>query len=108
ILIDGVRMKVEDATHSPADRAEAARFLGHRSVFDGAGDLARLLSLLSPQTPPLLHEAAFDALARARHPATVPSLAERWSTLGPADRSRALSLFLGHADWTEALLSTLE
>ena len=106
--IENLREHVGDDTLPESERAEAVRFLGHPAVFSGGADLARLLALLEPRTPPALREAAFAALERARHPGTPAALAERWATLPPADRAKALALFLSREDWTTALLSAIE
>jgi putative membrane-bound dehydrogenase-like protein len=106
--IENVRERVGDATLPESERAEAIRFLGHPAVFSGEPDLARLLALLEPRTSPSLREAAFAALERARDPGTPTALAERWATLPPADRTKALALFLSREDWTTALLAAIE
>lgn len=107
-LIDEVRQQVSDDTLPESERTGAIRFLGHPAVFSGEADLARLLALLEPRTPPVLREAAFTALERARHPGTPTALAERWASLPPADRTKSLALFLSREDWTTTLLSAIE
>lgn len=107
-VLAGLRDLVANASAAPGDRAGAARLLGYPAVFGGKSDFERLLGLLTPQTPPLLHEAAFDALGRARPDGTAEALAERWPALTPADRGRALGLMLSHPDWTGILLSKIE
>ncbi len=107
-LLDDARARASDAALGAEARAAAVRFLGQPAVFDGDGDFDRLLGLLAPQTPPALREAAFEALARVRHPGTAQALGDRWAALPPSDRSRALALLLGRSDWTAALLDSIE
>ncbi len=106
--IDGIRASIGDATLSELERASAVRLLGHPSVFAGDSDLRLLAGLLTAQSPPLLREAVFDALGRARPPGVPSLLAERWSTLAPMDRSKALALMLGRSEWTGHLLGSVE
>lgn len=106
--IDLVRQRAGDPTLPEAERAEAIRFLGHPAIFSGDGDLARLVALIEPRTPPAVREAAFVALERARPPGTPAALAKRWGALPPADRTRTLALLLGRDDWTSALLTSIE
>lgn len=106
--IGNVRQRAGDASLTDTERAEAIRFLGHPAIFSGDEDLARLIALLEPRTPPAVREAAFAALERVRPPGTPAALAERWSTLPPSDRTKTLALLLGRDDWTAALLSSFE
>lgn len=106
--LDSVRALVADPAILEADRAAAIRFLGHPAVFAGMKDLDLLVGFLAPQSPPSLREAAFDALGRARHSGTPAALMTRWPSLTPADRTKALSLFLSRPDWTAELLTAVE
>lgn len=106
--LESIRLQISDPALSEADRAAAIRFLGHPPVFAGEKDLDLLVGLLSPQSPPALREAAFDALDRARHAGTPSALITRWPGLTPADRMKALSLFLSRPDWTASLLGAIE
>lgn len=107
-LLEKARARMVDGGLPERDRVEAARFLGHPAVFNGEADLARFLGLLAPQHPPVLREAAFEALGRVRHAKTPEALAERWGALSPGDRAKALALLLGRADWTGSLLAAVE
>lgn len=106
--IEKVRQRTGDASLPEAERAEVIRFLGHPAIFSGDDDLARLVALIEPRTPPALREAAFAALERARPPGTPAALAKRWGALPPSDRTKTLSLLLGRDDWTSALLASIE
>jgi putative membrane-bound dehydrogenase-like protein len=111
-ILEGVfgslRETVVDPNAAPDLRAGAVRVLGYPAVFGGDEDLGRFLGLLVPQAPPLLREAAFEALGRARHPGTAEAVAKRWAGLGPADRSRALAMLLSRGEWAAALLAAVE
>lgn len=106
--LGSLRELAGDSGAAPDLRAAAVRVLGYPAVFDGKEDLDRILALLAPQTAPLLREAAFEALARVRHPGTAEALAKRWPGLSPADRGRALALLLSRGDWSAALLAAVE
>jgi len=106
--LDAVRGSVVDIGLPESDRATAIRFLGHPAVFTGQKDLDLLVALLVPQSPPLLRDAAFEALGRARHDGTPGALMTRWSGFTPADRAKALALLLSRPDWTTDLLGALE
>ena len=107
-FFDELRARVKDTSLPDQDRAGAARFLGHPSVFAGESDLRLLAGLLVPQSPPLLREAVLEALGRARPAGTPKALTSQWKTLAPSDRARALGLLLGRSDWTSALLDAVE
>jgi putative membrane-bound dehydrogenase-like protein len=106
--LDAIRGSIADIGLPESYRAAAIRFIGHPAVFTGQNDLDLLVALLVPQSPPLLREAAFEALGRARHSGTPAALMTRWSGFTPADRTKALALLLSRPDWTTDLLGAVE
>jgi putative heme-binding domain-containing protein len=107
-LVESVRARLVDSEIPEKDRAAAIRFLGNRAVFAGEIDLVLLLDQLTPQTPPALHEAVFEALGRARHEKTPQALSEKWKNLPPGDRAKALDLLLSRSEWIATLVSVIE
>lgn len=107
-FFDRLRAGIVDPSLPIQARGEAVRLVGHPSVFAGEDDLELLSGLLTPQSPPALREAALEALGRARDKGTPEAITSRWSSFAPSDRTRALGLLLGRADWTNALLGAVE
>jgi putative heme-binding domain-containing protein len=103
----GFLTTVRDESASEADRATAARRLIELRP-DDADSAARLLDLISPQTPPALVAGLVDAVGASEAPAVGALLTDRLRALTPAARLTALRALLGRAEWTAALLDGVD
>lgn len=96
-----------DEKQPDAERIAAARQLvGFRA--DDPRLTVQLLDIVSPRTPPAVTAGVIESLAVSRAENVGPSLIERLGSLTPATRNKALGLLLGRAEWTQALLDSLD
>jgi putative heme-binding domain-containing protein len=98
---------VADAGAPAEARIAASRLLG-RDPTHRDDDRAVLGSLLKPQTPAPVLLAAVAAVARGRDPKLPETLLDGWKGYTPALRSAVLDTLLSRAEWSSALLFSLE
>lgn len=74
---------------------------------DDASVVASILKQIQPQTPPDVAAGLLESLAKSQSVAVASGIADRFGSLTPALRQRALSLLLSRAEWTDALVTAL-
>ena len=87
-------------------RSTALALLGDDPVLRGL-DASVLASLLSPQTPVDLQQAAINTIAAAPDERMVPDVLAQWETFGPLTRDRLVGGLLRRVSTTSVLLSAL-
>ncbi|QDT73643.1 Cytochrome c [Lacipirellula limnantheis] len=106
-LIDALCKQAENGEVAVAARAEAAR-LAVAAQPDDVAVAQRLLALLTPQTPPELGVALFQALQDSRTPTLGPAVIERAVMLAPSLRQSMLDLLLSRSELTTDLLDAID
>jgi putative heme-binding domain-containing protein len=102
-LLGASRLMAADDRISEARRIEAIRLLGRSD-----GDRALLGSLLRPQVPVTVQDAALRAIAKSADRRVADVLIGGWNEYSPGLRNGVLDTLLGRPSWTSALLSSLE
>ena len=87
-------------------RSTALALLGNDPVLRGL-DASVLASLLSPQTPMDLQQAAINTIAATPDQRMVPDVLAEWETFGPLTRDRLVGGLLRRLPTTRALLTAL-
>ena len=96
-----------DEKLSESRRIDAARQLVELRESDQS--VARnLLALIVPGTSTELGAGLIEAVAGSKSPQVGEALADLLPTLSPSVRSRVIRVLLGRADWSPAILATLE
>ncbi len=88
-------------------RLDAARQLVELRASEESVSRA-LLELINAGGSPELAAGLLDAVAQSKAPTVGAALAETLTKLRPRERSRALRIMLGRADWSPALVDALE
>jgi putative heme-binding domain-containing protein len=94
----------EKLTH---ERIQAMALLG-RERSKRAEDAALMASMLVPQTPQEVQEAAIKSLARMRHEELPAVLLRGWKGHSLAVRNQILDVLLGRNEWAVVLVDALE
>ena len=102
-ILDAARTMAGDEGLPEARRIGAIRLLGRSD-----GDRAFLGSLLKPQVPEPVQDAALKALARGGDRRVADVLIGGWNEYPPGLKNGILDTLLGRPSWTSALLSSLE
>ena len=97
------RKTVVQASADMELRAAAAKCLG-RDVEHRSEALEALTQLLNPRQPVSVQEAALEGLASMEDASVSIKALERWPTLSPSTRAKALEIMLSREPWTLALL----
>jgi putative membrane-bound dehydrogenase-like protein len=97
------RLKAADGAAPPAERASAVSVLGHEGAHKG-GDLAIMISLLSPQSPVDLQLAGVHALEHVDDDTLPQRALAGWEGYGPRVRTAVLDLLISRPAWALALL----
>lgn len=105
-LFEAARSAANDPSSDDDRRAAAIRLLGRRT--DAQNDRALLATLLSPQSPPAVQEAAVAALGRINSADSVNLLLENWRGFGAGRRGQVLDLMLSRETGIERLLTAVE
>jgi len=106
-IFNAARGAATNAAAAVSDRLAAVGVLG-RTPSTANGDLPVLGSLLAPQHPSQLQEAALEGLKRSRDESVATILISNWRTLGPGARQQALSLLQSRPEWAQRLLDAIE
>jgi putative heme-binding domain-containing protein len=99
------------ATASNAEATDEARLKAAGEYADLLANdpaAAKLLDLITPQTPPDLARGLVEALGRCESPDVAQSLADRLPVLTPAVRPAAFRVLLARSEWTLPLLRAIE
>ncbi|MCG6158112.1 c-type cytochrome [Rubinisphaera sp. ICM_H10] len=106
-LIADAREFVRDDSQQPSDRAVATKVLGYGAdSYDS--DVELLASLLTPQSPPQLQEAAVTTMLRIPHSNVPKQLLLSWSGLTPALRGHIVEGILSREAWIPYLLDVIQ
>jgi putative membrane-bound dehydrogenase-like protein len=105
-MLDFARRIAYDDKAGTEDRLQAVRLLGHG--FGGQEDLARLATLLVPQTPPELQSAVATALGNSADALVLELLLRGWKAYGPAFRATVLDALVRNERGVKVLLDGLE
>lgn len=100
------RTQVADDQAPIEARAAALRLLG-RGRDQHETDLELLASLLPPQAPAELQEAAILALGRLPHDRVPELLLTHWRGFGPARRSQVLDILMSRDAWAADLMAAV-
>ena len=106
-IADAFLATIRDEKQPEATRVDSARRLVEFRIKDDA-TVDRLLDLVGPKTPPALARGIVEALSRGESSRTGPALLAKLEAMGPAVRLEALNVLLGRAEWTSALLDSIE
>ncbi|MBM3877225.1 MAG: c-type cytochrome [Verrucomicrobia bacterium] len=98
---------LQSAIRNPQSASAATRLLA-RGPTEQDADIARLIALLHPTSPPEVQQAAMTSLKKLASPLVAESLLAKWNELMPAVRGEALSALLSRAEWTQSLLGAIE
>lgn len=96
------------ATSSELPVAQRLEAVGVLSQLSGEEITKALISLLDPQTPPELQEAAARALAASGDQVAFDALLQKWRSLGPKPRREAIDRLTQSARGASVLLAGLE
>ncbi len=99
--------QIQDDKQSDAERLSAAKKLIDFRESDAAA-AGELLKLITPRTSPDLARGLVEATGRSDAPAVGKTLIEMLGTLTPAVRPVALGVLLTRAEWTTALIDSIE
>ncbi len=100
--------QITGGPRSSLDERTAAIPLLGREPANQASDLDVLESLLTPQTPAPVLDAALSALGRLNHDRVAEMLLARWNRLTPASRSLALDILMSRAAWIKQLIAAVD
>ncbi len=106
-LWDASRRLLKDDAAAEADRLAAVRLLGHTAAKDAA-DRDLLVSLLRPQVPIDLQQAAVTALGRISDRKVADLLIHDWKGHSPQIRGAIIDALMSRSAWTGAFLTALE
>jgi putative membrane-bound dehydrogenase-like protein len=106
-LFAAARRAALDPAAAADDRLAAIALLG-RGVSRQESDVGGLGSLLLPQNPQPIQNAALDALARLRGHPVGATLVTAWKGSSPATRRQILDALLSRQEWIQDLLAAIE
>jgi putative membrane-bound dehydrogenase-like protein len=106
-LFAAARLLAQAPQADLAERQAAIALLG-RGLDAQDADIALLTSLLGPEHPDEIRDAAIAALGRLDRDAIPRILLSAWKGLVPQARARVLDMLLKREAWTVALLDALE
>jgi putative heme-binding domain-containing protein len=106
-VVTGLLATVADAKAADADRIEAAKSVTEFRP-DDADAAAKLLSTITPQTPPAVASGIFEALGSSRSKTLGPAVVGRLRELPTTIRPAAVRLVLGRPDSAAAFLDAVE
>ncbi|HEV7282061.1 MAG TPA: PVC-type heme-binding CxxCH protein [Pirellulaceae bacterium] len=69
--------------------------------------VASILKQIQPQTPPDVAIGLLESLSKSQSAAVASGVADRFNSLTPSLRQRALSMLLSRAEWTDRLVTAL-
>lgn len=101
-----LRALVADADRSDQERGHAARRLFQ--LEDSTSNTGYLLDQITPRITPELAGHFLDSLTASARPETGRGILDRWPTLTPTSRARAISTVLRRPAWTRDLLERIE
>jgi putative heme-binding domain-containing protein len=101
--ISAARAAAADKDAPPDQRASAVGVLGHEAA-QKDGDLAIMVSLLSPQSPVELQLAGVRALEHVKDDTLAQRVLAGWDGYGPRVRIAVLDLLISRPAWAQALL----
>lgn len=113
ILLTGAKLLAEaravasDASAPESFRAAATSVLGWQADCIDA-DVNLLGSLIGPNEPGPVLDAALDALLRIDHPEAREALLQAWGRSSPEVKGRIADAFLSRDNWLDALLAAID
>ena len=106
-LFAAARSRAADSAAPERERVDAIRLLG-RGVSEQQSDLDRLGTLLRPEVPVAVQDAALSSLKRSSALHVGEIILAGWKGYGPGLRTEALNALFSRPSWLEALLSSIE
>lgn len=97
----------ENARDPRADLSERLDAIALLGIIPSAENASTLAALLTPQNPPEAQIAAVEALAALRQPSAVGLVADRWKSLTPQTREKAIERFSSYPPQLKALLQAV-
>ena len=106
-LFAAARTMAIDPQMPEPQRLDAIRLLG-RGPDGQEADLDRLGTLLHPEVPSALQQAALTALERRSEQSVAGVILAGWKGYGPGLRTELLNLLFSRTEWLQAFLGALE
>jgi putative membrane-bound dehydrogenase-like protein len=106
-VIEAARKIVGAESAPEPERLAAIRLIGLLAIKDQV-DRHILFGVLKPQVSGAIQSGAIEALGRSTHRSIPERLIRDWTSYSPSVRDSVLDVLLSRAEWTGALLSSLE